>query len=63
MAAYSAGGIKTAYVEPIGVGDVLPDMPLFLEPEIYVPVPLEATYRTAWDVFPIALRGLLEGDQ
>ncbi|WP_435008418.1 DUF4058 family protein [Tundrisphaera lichenicola] len=59
LAAYSAGGIKTAYVEPIGVGDELPEMPLFLKPEVYVPVPLEATYRTAWDAFPAALRGLL----
>jgi hypothetical protein len=35
-------------------------MPLFLEPELYVPVPLEATYETTWGVFPAALRGLLE---
>ena len=60
LAAYSAGPIKTAYVEPIAVGDELPDMPLFLEPEVYVPVPLEATYSTTWGVFPAALRGLLE---
>jgi hypothetical protein len=60
LAAYSAGPVKTAYVEPIAVGDVLPDMPLFLEPEVYVPVPLEATYGTAWGVFPSALKGLLE---
>ena len=60
LAAYSAGAIKTAYVEPVAVGDGLPDMPLFLEPEVYVPVPLEATYRTTWSVFPAALKGLLE---
>jgi hypothetical protein len=60
LAAYSAGEIKTAYVEPIAVGDELPDMPLFLEPEVYVPTPLETTYRTTWGVFPAALKGLLD---
>ena len=43
VASYDAGLIKTAYVEPIAVGDSLPDMPLFLEPGYYVNVPLEAT--------------------
>ena len=60
LAAYSAGVPKTAYVEPIAVGDALPDMPLFLEPEVYVPTPLEATYQSAWAVFPEALKGPLE---
>ena len=60
VAAYSAGGIKTAYVEPLAVGDELPVMPLFLEPEIYVPVPLEDSYLASWDAFPAALKGLLE---
>lgn len=60
LAAYDAGPIKTAYVEPIGVGDELPEMPLFLEPELYVPVPLEATYQTSWNEFPATLKDLLE---
>jgi hypothetical protein len=60
LAAYSAGVVKTAYVEPVGVGDALAAMPLFLEPEIYVPAPLEATYQTTWNVFPNALKGLLQ---
>ena len=29
LAAYSAGPVKTAYVEPVAVGDELPEMPLF----------------------------------
>jgi hypothetical protein len=61
LAAYSAGRQRSAYVEPVAVGDVPADMPLFLKPEIYVPAPLEATYQTAWQVFPGALKGLLEG--
>jgi hypothetical protein len=60
LASYSAGAIKTAYVESVGVGDGLPQMPLFLEPDVYVPVPLDVTYRTTWEVFPAALKGLLE---
>src|SRR5262249_44235552 len=60
LAAYDAGPEYVAYVEFIGIGDALPDMPLFLKPEIYVPVPLEATYQAAWAVFPAPLRGLLE---
>ena len=39
----------------------LPEMPLFLRPEFYVPAPLEATYRATWDLFPIPLRGLVGG--
>jgi hypothetical protein len=31
--------------EVVAVGGPLPDMPLFLERAIYVPVPLEATNR------------------
>ena len=44
LAAYSAGPVK-AYVEPVAVGDVMPDMPLFLDPDRHVPAPLEATYQ------------------
>jgi hypothetical protein len=59
-ASYDAGTERVAYVEFFAVGDPLPDMPLFLKPEFYVPAPLEATYQTAWQVFPAALKGLLE---
>jgi len=59
LAAYDARPPKTAYIEPIAVGDELTEMPLFLRPEIYVPTPLESTYRATWDLFPKALKGLL----
>jgi hypothetical protein len=52
LAAYSAGPIPTAYVEPIAVGAILPDMPLFLEPGAYVNVPLEQTCMAAWNGVP-----------
>jgi len=60
IAAYDAGPPPVAYVESIAVGDGLPDAPLFLKPEIYVPTPLEATYQASWSVFPTVLKGLLE---
>jgi Protein of unknown function (DUF4058) len=60
LVAYEAGSSPVAYIEPVAVGDVLPDMPIFLEEDFYVPAPLEATYQTAWDDFPTELAGLLE---
>lgn len=60
VAAYDAGPTQSAYVEFIGVGDPLPSMSLFLRPEFYVPAPLEQTYQTTWEVFPAALKGLLQ---
>ena len=60
LAAYSAGEPKTAYVEPVAVGDVLPDMPLFLTPEDYILVGLEATYLAAWKGVPKKWRDVLD---
>jgi hypothetical protein len=42
----------TAYVEPLAVGDGLPDMPLFLDSDSYVSVPLEETYLQTWQGLP-----------
>ncbi|OAI52329.1 hypothetical protein AYO44_04785 [Planctomycetaceae bacterium SCGC AG-212-F19] len=52
LAAYLAGETRRAFIEPVAVGDALPDMPLFLTPEGYVPVPLDATYQRAWEAVP-----------
>ncbi len=60
VAAYAVGSETVAYVEPVAVGDTLPDMPIFLTADRYVPCPLEATYQTAWEQFPAPLRGPLE---
>src|SRR5262249_152385 len=60
LVAYAAGEVKNAYIEPVAVGDTLPDMPLFLSHEVYVPVPLEVTYRTAWEGVPRRWRDVLE---
>jgi len=48
LASYEAGVVSRAFIEPVAVGDALPDMPLFLVPDGYVSVPLEATYVSAF---------------
>ena len=61
LAAYDAGPPPVAYVEPIAVGEALPDMPIFLKPDFYVPAPLEKTYRITWDdFFPNPMKRLLD---
>jgi hypothetical protein len=58
---YSGEDDITAYVDPIAVGDVLPDKPLFLSAERHVNVPLEATYMAAWQTFPAEWRSVITG--
>ncbi len=60
-AAYVGGAAAEAFVEPVAVGDALPDMPLFLTPDVYVSVPLEATYQLAWAGLPAIWRSALVG--
>jgi hypothetical protein len=60
IAAYAAGPELVAYVEPVAVGDRLPDMPIFLTPDRYVLCPLEETYEQAWAVYPAPLKPPLE---
>ncbi len=60
LAAYSAGPRKRAYVEPTAVGQALIDMPLFLEPEVYVNLPLEPTCQAAYRGVPLRWRRVLD---
>ena len=63
LAAYesgSAGGSTRAYVQPVAVGDRLPDMPLFLEPGAHVLLPLNVTYERAFAALPRRWRRVLE---
>jgi hypothetical protein len=60
LAAYECELTTRAYIEPVAVGEVLPQMPLFLEPDGCVMVPLELTYQTAFDVLPARWRNVLE---
>jgi hypothetical protein len=60
VASYIGGDIPTAYVESVGIGDVLPSLPIFLSETRYIPAPLEATCQEAWAVFSVMLKGLIE---
>ncbi len=60
LAAYESDLGVRAYVERLAVGDVLADMPLFLRPRAHVPVPLEATYQSAFAAVPRRWRRVLE---
>jgi len=61
VVSYEAGDIPTAYVESIGVGDVLPSAPIFLDNDDYVPAPLESTYMQSWQVYPAEIREIVQG--
>lgn len=61
LASYAAAAIPRAYVEPTSVGSTLPDMPLFIDEEYYVKVPLESTYLEAYSGVPERWRRVLEG--
>jgi hypothetical protein len=60
LVAYECDLTTRAYIETAAVGDPLPDMPLFLEPNAHVLVPLEATYQTAFAPLPHRWRSVLE---
>ncbi len=60
VASYLGGDIPTAYVEPVGIGDALPSLPIFLSEDRYIPAPLEQTYQEAWADFPATLKELIE---
>jgi len=56
LVSYETGAERAAYIEPVGVGDVLPEMPLFLANDLSVLVPLESTYQAAWSAAPEEFR-------
>ncbi len=60
LVSYDAGLVVRAFMETAGPGDVLPEMPLFLDPPLWVGVPLEATYQAAFAEVPVRWRGVLE---
>lgn len=59
LAAYKAGPMVEAFIEPTAVGSLLKPMPLFFHPRWYVLVPLEETYAVAWDALPAKYRNVL----
>jgi hypothetical protein len=49
------------YLEHVARGMPLPDMPIFLNPDRYVNVPVEATYLEAWKGMPSFWRDVVVG--
>ena len=60
LVSYEAGRERVAYIEPLAVGDPMPDMPLFLTADLHVKVPLEATYQATWNALPEEMRTAVE---
>ena len=51
--------VVRAHVVPLGLGDRLPEMPVFLLPQRFVRLPLEAPYEEAFASLPRKFKGLL----
>jgi hypothetical protein len=60
LVSYQSSDGRTAYVEPVGVGEPLPVMPLFVASELHVKVPLDETYQATWGASPEELRLAVE---
>ena len=61
LASYVAGPRPDAYLDHVAVGLALTDMPLFLNADRYINVPLEATYMQAFGGMPEYWRRVVEG--
>ena len=61
LASYVASLRPEAYLEHLAVGSPLTEMPLFLNPDRYINVPLEPTYDAAYRGMPAFWREVIEG--
>jgi hypothetical protein len=61
LASYRAVVPVEAYIDHLDYGNVLPEMPLFLDLDTYIGVPLELTYQAAFQDMPAFWREVLEG--
>jgi hypothetical protein len=59
-AAPLVGFTPEPFIEPLRVGAQVPDMPAWLDPDLYVNVPLENTYKAAWEDCPADFRYFVE---
>jgi hypothetical protein len=60
LVSYLAGSEVEAYFEPLAVGQALAEMPLFLQADRYINVPLELAYQAAFHGTPQFWRDVLE---
>jgi Protein of unknown function (DUF4058) len=64
LVSYRADGAGVeAYVEHLTAGDPLTEMPMFLDADFYINIPLETTYQAAYRGVPAFWRDVLEGKQ
>lgn len=61
LASYVATAAVRYYVEPTAVGAELTEMPLFLDADHYVYIPLESTYQAAYEGVPRRWKRVIEG--
>ena len=59
LVSYQCDVTTRAYIEPFAVGQLLPDMPLYIESNEHVMTPLEETYNTAFTAMPARWRKVL----
>ena len=62
VASFAAGRTVRVYLEPLAVGDALPDMPMFLAAGQHVRLPLERSYRSTFHRLPAHLRTAFDED-
>lgn len=60
VVSYLSEGKVSSFIEPLAVGDPLPEAPLFLDDGVFVRLPLEATYMASFAALPAHLREALE---
>lgn len=60
LVGYESALTVRALVQPLAIGEALIDMPLYLEPNGYVLVPLENTYARAFDALPKRWRNVVD---
>lgn len=60
LCSYRASVPVEAYIEHLAFGEPLPDMPLFLDADTYINVPLETTYQAAFRGMPGFIQQRLE---
>jgi hypothetical protein len=60
LVSYETHGVWGAYIEPVAVGDELPDMPLFLAADFHITVPVASTYQATWNASPDDMRTAVE---
>jgi hypothetical protein len=61
LASYVSDRPPDAYLNHVAINATMPDMPLFLDPDHYVDIPLESTYQAAYRGTPAVWREVLEG--